>query len=56
MEIIVYSSKSCGYCSNQKDFFFNKNGIVFEERDVNSNEQYLQEFEALGGVGVPFTL
>ncbi|MER2006396.1 MAG: glutaredoxin family protein [Psychrobacillus sp.] len=55
MEIIVYSSKSCGYCSNQKDFL-NKNGIVFEERDVNSNEQYLQEFEALGGVGVPFTL
>ncbi|MGE7983688.1 glutaredoxin family protein [Solibacillus sp. NPDC093137] len=55
MEIIVYSSKSCGHCSNQKDFL-NKNGIAFEERDVNNNEQYFKEFKALGGVGVPLTL
>lgn len=55
MEIIVYSSKSCGYCSKQKDFL-NEKGIAFEEREVSSNEQYFQEFKALGGVGVPLTL
>lgn len=55
MEIIVYSSKSCGYCSRQKDFL-NENGIVFEERDVNTNKHHYDEFKALGGLGVPHTI
>ncbi|MEX3625341.1 glutaredoxin family protein [Viridibacillus arvi] len=55
MEIIVYSSHGCGFCIKQKEFL-SKKGIVFEERDINSNAQYFQEFKELGGAGVPFTI
>jgi len=55
MEVIVYSSNSCGFCTKQKEFLKDK-GIVFEEREVNTNEQYFQEFKELGGSGVPFTI
>lgn len=55
MEVIVYSSNGCGFCTKQKEFLKEK-GIVFEEREVNTNEQYFQEFEELGGLGVPLTI
>lgn len=55
MEVIVYSSNGCGFCTKQKKFLKEK-GIVFEEREVNTNEQYFQEFEELGGSGVPLTI
>jgi len=55
MEVIVYSSNGCGFCTKQKEFLKEK-GIVFEEREVNTNEQYFREFEELGGLGVPLTI
>jgi glutaredoxin len=53
MEVIVYSAKNCIYCKKQKDFLMEK-GIEFEERDINENEKYFQEFKALGGVNYHF--
>ena len=55
MEVIVYSSNGCVFCIKQKEFLTEK-GIVFEERDINNNDQYYQEFIELAGAGVPFTI
>ncbi|MFY0521062.1 glutaredoxin family protein [Lysinibacillus sp. UGB7] len=54
-EIIVYSNNSCGFCIQLKKFLTEK-GIAFEERDINSNAIYFQEFKALGATGTPFTI
>lgn len=54
MEVIVYSSKNCGWCTKQKDFLLEK-GISFEEKDVENHENF-KEFEKLGGQGTPFTV
>lgn len=55
MKVIVYSSGGCGFCIKQKEFLIEK-GIPFEERDINTNDQYYQEFKELAGRGVPFTI
>ncbi|QNK89846.1 glutaredoxin family protein [Sporosarcina sp. resist] len=55
MEIIVYSSSNCGFCTNQKEFLTYK-GIVFEERDIDNDVQYFQELKDLGASGIPFTI
>lgn len=55
MEVVVYSSMGCGFCTKQKEFLKEK-GIPFEERDINKNAQYYKEFKELGGAGVPFTV
>lgn len=55
MEIIVYTSNSCGFCIKQKEFLTEK-GIVFEERDIDNNVQYYQELKELGASGIPFTI
>jgi len=54
MEVLVYSSNSCGYCVQQKDFLL-KNGIEYEERDI-AKDEYFQELIEIGGRGTPFTL
>ncbi|MEB2301547.1 glutaredoxin family protein [Lysinibacillus xylanilyticus] len=55
MEVVVYSSKGCGFCTKQKEFLTEK-GIAFEERDIDTNAQHFQEFKELKGAGVPFTI
>lgn len=55
MEIIVYSQSHCGYCVKQKEFLI-ENRIEFEERDINQNKEYFDEFKSLGGFGTPFTV
>lgn len=55
MEIIVYSSNSCGFCIKQKEFLTDK-GIPFEERDIDNNSQHFQELKELGVSSIPFTI
>lgn len=55
MEIIVYSSKDCGYCLKQKEFL-EKKGFKFEIRDISDDEKYFNEFKELGGIGTPLTI
>jgi glutaredoxin-like protein NrdH len=55
MEIIVFSTKNCGYCAKQKEFL-NEHNIKFEERDIHEDEKYYNEFKKLGGLGTPFTI
>ncbi|TYR78888.1 glutaredoxin family protein [Priestia megaterium] len=55
MEVIVYSTKSCGYCEQQKEFLL-ANGVNFQEVDIRENEDNFKEFKALGGLGTPLTV
>ncbi|MED3855180.1 glutaredoxin family protein [Priestia megaterium] len=55
MEIIVFSTKNCGYCARQKEFLI-KHNIKFEERDIHEDEEHYSEFKELGGLGTPFTI
>lgn len=53
--IVMYSTESCGYCVRLRKYLV-RNNIPFIEKDVNSDQQYRSEFEALNGRGVPLSL
>lgn len=52
-KIIVYSTKTCPYCRMLKDFL-KENNISFEDYDVGSNREKLEEMiKKSGQIGVP---
>lgn len=53
--VIVYSSNTCGYCKQLKKYLSDEN-IAFEERNVDTNDAYYDELEALGVSSLPVTL
>jgi glutaredoxin len=55
MEIVVYVSETCGYCTKQKEFM-NKQGIDYVEKNINKVEENFLEFQELGGVAIPYTV
>ncbi len=56
MDVIVYTSPTCGYCKMVKDFL-SQRGISFQERDVSRNLSYAQELvNNTGQMGVPVTI
>jgi glutaredoxin len=55
MQIIVYSSESCIFCRQLKEWLLNE-GLEFENRDVSKEKTYYDEFIAHGGTGIPLTL
>ena len=56
MNVIVYTSPTCPYCTMVKDFL-SQRGISFEERDVSRNSSYAQELvSSTGQMGVPVTI
>ena len=51
--ITIYSTPTCVYCKNLKEYFAEKN-IAFEEIDVSENEKELEKMVAISGqMGVP---
>lgn len=44
LEVIIYSSKSCSYCTSVKDVFTEKN-VPFTEINVDNNAVKLKELE-----------
>lgn len=50
----IYSTPSCGYCKQAKDYLRNL-GINVNEKDITKNPRYMQEFEKRVGShsGVP---
>ncbi len=53
MEVKVYSSPYCGYCTKAKSYF-QSNGVKFIEYDVSKNTKYAQELvNKTGQMGVP---
>lgn len=52
-EITIYTTSTCPYCKEAKDFFKEK-GIKYKEIDVENNEKAQKEMiEKSGGMSVP---
>lgn len=50
--IILYSTRRCGYCKLVRDWF-DRDGIAYDERDVERSPEAYREWRNLGGRGVP---
>lgn len=51
--IKIYSTPTCVYCHNLKEYLDSKN-VKFEEVDVSKNEQELEKMVSISGqMGVP---
>jgi len=53
LEIIMYSTKTCGYCVRARTWF-SEQGVAWEERDIETSDVARAEWQALGAVGTPF--
>ncbi|MBE1446506.1 glutaredoxin family protein [Paenibacillus sp. OAS669] len=54
-QVIVYSSTTCTYCSQLKKYLTEQQ-IAFEERNIDVNEAYRDELEAMGMSSIPVTV
>ena len=53
MNVIIYSTPSCGYCNLAKDYF-KKNNINFTDHNVGADSGKAEEmFKKSGQMGVP---
>lgn len=52
---IVYSSTSCHYCAQLKQYL-NDQDISYEERNIDTSGQYAKELEDMGLMSVPVTV
>lgn len=50
--VIMYSTSWCGYCKKARRHF-KKNGIAFQEYDIETSSSAHRRFKELGGNGVP---
>lgn len=51
--IIVYSATWCAFCHAAKDYF-DKQGVTYEDRDIESDSKYADEsVEKSGQRGIP---
>lgn len=51
-KIVIYSKNGCQPCRMSKMLLDNRN-VEYEERNVDTSEQYLEELKELGLKGVP---
>ena len=54
-DVLVYTETGCGWCK-KTIAFFQDNDVEFSEYNIRESPEYRSEFEALGGVGVPFVV
>lgn len=50
---VLYSAEWCGYCKKAKAFM-NEHNIRFTELDLDKSDDYIDQFEADGGEGIPY--
>lgn len=51
--IIVYSATWCAFCHAAKQYF-DKIGVTYEERDIESNPEFMKEsVDKSGQMGIP---
>jgi len=53
--VIVYTGNHCPYCTQLKKYL-NEQNIVFEERNVETNDQYAEELQSMGMSSIPVTV
>ncbi len=55
-KVIIYSTKTCGYCRAEKEYLDSK-GIEYEDIDVGVDQEKAREMiEKSGQMGVPVTV
>ena len=54
-KVIMYSTKSCGYCKKAKKYFKNNN-IAFTDYDINKDAKARRRHKEMGATGVPVIL
>ena len=54
-KVVMYSTQNCGACKKAKRYF-SKNNIPYTEKDINKSQSNRNEWEKLGGRGVPIIL
>ncbi|HQV73170.1 MAG: glutaredoxin domain-containing protein [Dokdonella sp.] len=52
LEVIMYSTATCGYCAKARQWFTGHK-VAWDERDVETSTAAQKEWKALGGVGTP---
>jgi glutaredoxin/uncharacterized membrane protein YhaH (DUF805 family) len=52
-DVEMFTTTDCGVCHMAK-VYMNQHGITYAEKNVEKNEDYLREFYARGGRGVPY--
>ena len=55
VEIVMYSTRTCGYCA-QARAWFSEHELKWDERDIEASAQSHQEWVDYGGVGTPLIL
>ncbi len=54
-KVVMYSTSWCGYCKKARNYF-NAQGIAFTELDIEKDAQAKQQYDSMGGRGVPVIL
>lgn len=56
MKVTIYTIAECPFCTQEKEYLTQK-GIVFEEKNVATHKEFLQEMLGISDnfAGVPFT-
>lgn len=55
VEIVMYSTRTCGYCA-QARAWFSEHDLKWDERDIEASAQSRDEWRNYGGVGTPLIL
>ncbi len=51
--VTIYSATWCGFCHAAKNYF-DKLGVTYDDRDIDTNPKYAQEaVEKSGQMGIP---
>ena len=51
-KVTVYTSNTCPYCTMAKDYLKDRE-VAFEEKNVQTDKEAIQELMAMGYTGVP---
>ncbi|TNF09110.1 MAG: glutaredoxin family protein [Gammaproteobacteria bacterium] len=54
-KVVMYSAEWCGVCKKARHYF-QKQGIAFNEYDIETSRKGRRDYEALNGRGVPIIL
>ena len=51
-EVVLYATSWCGYCRKTRELLEDQ-GVAYREFDIEESDEGRQQYEALGGNGVP---
>ncbi|SDK06379.1 glutaredoxin domain-containing protein [Sediminibacillus albus] len=54
-KVVIYSQETCSPCQAEKEWLKNNN-VQFEDRDIRTHSQYMDEVVALGASATPVTV